>query len=333
MSTYEDDFALAETGVSTCGDDFAFWTPKRIGEAIPADLFLGRYACTPGARDSSSYKPTHYDGVSPIDKPNIVHVQEVAAAPYHSIGRLVVHGQYRNTVTGESEEQDRKATAFYIGNSTLLTVAHAFSLTTETENGSYIFEETRGGVFIPASVGENDDGKHYGMFIFRSGRKEGYLLHPKYEPDLRNAQHDICKVSICKGIKDKKLINTIEDVNLQPFAILKDQNYNAQVERRPQAFWRAFGYPCGWSDVMNLIGVRGKFRSCDHQEIQLDTNPEILAGMSGGPWIVEDEGPDQGNVTQVNGVQAGNPPTIGSNYRAVSSYFSTDLFRELQLDI
>ena len=297
--------------MATYEDDFAYWTLERIKNATPADRFLRKSL---ELYEQTSDRPEgEVSGVGTGNFSKVHVVKELKATPYQSIGRLYVHGEHTDA-TGTITECDRYATAFYIGNSTILTVGHAFKIVSET--GDCTFQETHGGIFIPASQSESDGGEHFGKFLFRSGRRGGYFLHPDYDPQHRCPEHDICKVSLCKGMTEGGvLIKSIEDVNLQPLMILKNQKY-------AKTAWRAYGYPHGFDEIMNLVGVRGTYQSCDNKKVVMSTKAEVLPGMSGGPWILDDE--DQ---RYANGIQAGNPVGIGSS--AVSPYFSDELFDKL----
>jgi hypothetical protein len=326
-------------------EEFAFWTTERIRNAIPADSFLSD---TAQPEQDQTYQPT-----APIPGPGSsesasgareISVDELTKAPYQSVGKLTVHGEVKVTdVKGKVTEKadlDLYATAFYIGNSTLLTVAHAFSRTGVSGNGGIrTFKETRGGTFTPAMIVQDQDPhNNYGKFVFRPGWLGGYLLHPRYDPLQRNAQYDVCKVTICKGIKNNLPIDSIDNIGLTPFKVHRDYNYT------PQTTWRIVGYPgfpCGWHDYVNvdkmittgMFEAKGMYRYSDQKELQINSRAEILPGMSGGPWIMGGGATMQEANMIVTGVQVGTLPSKDGVYLAVSPYLSSDWFHEMKLRV
>ena len=321
--------------VSQYDADFAFWTTERIRNSIPADKFL--YTVR---QQDQEYQPTgpgdpgSSENTRSVSNSRQIVGDELTTAPYQSVGRLTIHGEYTD-VKGRVEKQTRHATAFYIGNSTLLTVAHVFSLNTSVEGeGISTFKGTEGGIFIPAmipGVHVPDPSKNYGKFLIHPGRR-GYFLHPMYDPQQRNAQYDICKVKLSIGMKDNvTLIDSIDSTGLRPFIIRKDENYT------PRTTWRVVGYPGfhGWSNLLGMLEVGGIYHGSNQDVLHVNTRAEILHGMSGGPWIMEvgaHATMQEANMI-VNGIQAGNPPSIDGACFAVSPYFSSDLFREMELQV
>lgn len=307
-------------------DLFAFWTPELIEETIcdatAAELPSTGYTSivpTCGVEWPAKFSTSVLEAGKDFD---------VTTFPYHSIGRLFVYGLNTSIDSNGQkivEPAKKESTAFYIGNSELLTVAHVFSL----QSGGVSFRETHGGFFVPAMINKRDGvGQNYGLYLFYPG---DYECHPSYDPnydqthdpnhdpnhDIKGeamALYDVCRVHVVKGIKGGQVVDSIEDANLQPLTV--HMNY-CMENSDSNTILGAFGHPCQHVQEKQ-IGVLGLLDSCNAAEVKMRTKAEVLEGMSGGPWMLDS---DQGTVV---GVQAWKTRDPKGAHFAFSAYLSSD---------
>ena len=294
-------------------DVFTFWTTQRISEAVHVDNILENAAdftipetlLSPASATSLAGRIDHDGG--PPSRRVLYHPESEEVSPaYRSIGKLVID---------DGTSLGRAATAFYVGNSTVLTVAHAFhdekfSATNECKVA-----------FIPGIRGEEEI---YGKFLVQE-----YKIHPNYSPTSRCAEYDICKAVIGIGSK-----SSIDSTQLIPFTVMKDG------ELQDNCNLVCLGYPViqqpavdqvdsPYTEVYRsyadrLMGVKGVFLDCTNKSGLSVDKAQVWKGMSGGPWVIE-------KSNKVLGVQAGN--CVGDPSLEISPKFTTDLFRQLDLHI
>ena len=316
-------------------DVFTFWSAQRIGEAVTVDDIVendsavvhaisqevlgnpaaGRISLTSSRRTSRIQR----DGSPPSGYPRRVlyypHSKEVSPA-CDSVGKLVVD---------DGTESGRCATAFYIGNSVVLTVAHAF------RDQTFLATNDSKVAFIPGIFGPEEKMMPYGKF-----HAQMYEVHQGYVPG--SAQYDICKVIIGTGTKNA----SVDDLKLLPFTLINNEllpksqfsyknvvclGYPKIVEPSESSETKEkkkneVDQPSYKDKLMGVRGVFSSYRTCSRSGLNVQ-GINILHGMSGGPWIFE-------NTNTVLGIQAGN--SIELNGFEISPRFTADLFRQLKIE-
>ena len=146
--------------------------------------------------------------------------------PYNSVGKLFwFHPWYDPRHWIDKDKIMYWVTAFYIGNDTIMTVAHTFDKETEVRK--------REGVFVPAMIDNKDtQGKHYGYYrVYTKSRN----VHPFYEEKDNSARYDICTIELGLGRHDKK------EVYLHQF--LQPIIPTVVETCIPEPTWTVLGYP------------------------------------------------------------------------------------------
>ena len=178
--------------------------------------------------------------------------------PYNSIGRIF----WVNP--NEDDECVRSGTGFYIGDGTVISVAHNFKHQEESVNQTIA---GRTPVFVPAMVDENDiDGKNYGRYILDDVCIDHmYLNHYLDKPFP--SQYDIC---IAKVVLE--CTKPLPD----PFLQLTDSS------RIQAGTFDIIGYT---QSVGKMVKFSGTFEKQYTANNVVVITPAAYLGMSGGPWI------------------------------------------------
>lgn len=215
--------------------------------------------------------------------------------PYQSVGKIFWENENSPPLTW--------ASAFYIGNNTIVTTAHTF-------------DKNRFGMFIPAMRNLHDFyGENYGCYIVNSA---SCTFHTLYNPVGDSTKtlplYDICAVQLQagyklhkRGNKNEKDKQTIESQGLIPIP-LGQCSENEDIVM-------VLGYPSTGGGKMIKV-----LRKLDNtQDDVLKINFEIHKGTSGGPWI------------SVSSMKAIGLMGASNSYGSVACKFSADLFKEVGL--
>ena len=257
-------------------------------------------------------------------------------------------------------KQIRWSTAFYVGNSQLVTVRHVFYDEELGEHENDVFWNPNGAVFVPAMIDKYDVyGKQYGCYAVGV-----HKVHPKWSPQAW--RYDICTLTLLHGKKidpqhyPERDPSSCEDLKalrrlIEQDEIIVEDAYINRIEpiqifsERRVGFddtttrWTVYGYGLRLDYLGSLIddGKMTKVQGTAVSRRQLmervtrNTRMELIGmnvaapcGMSGGPWILF-ENDNYG----ANGCQTASSTHSFfeqfMEYMSVSPYFSDDLLHTI----
>jgi len=241
------------------------------------------------------------EGVERRNNPGLLNGVNLDKIPYNSVGKLFWLGKNNNI--------RYNVTAFYAGNRTIVTVAHAF----DSPRNSFMrmllskfnlhsHNDPREAIFVPAMEDRHDIyGRRYGFY------KIGDVLPlPEHNPRGRGENfsscQDVCRAIISEGWR-KNGNDEFESVNVDVLPILRISSY----EEKNKNQWSIIGYGELEENkdlqMLEYIGLQTSenietVSNDDHVEVEITDSSATLIGMSGGPWIREGE-------DEATGVQSG----------------------------
>ena len=285
-------------------ETFKFWDDPSNRELIKSALPLtadkkttrhkAHFTPTSGNRLDASFESEDVEGTIELVPEN-----DLREYPYQCVGKMFGLDQNKSAI------RSLYTSAFYIGNSRVMTSAHAFD---KVENLNAL-------VFVPAMKDWDDiHGENYGRYnVIR------YTVHSADDNDQTKAQ-DIAIAIIGRG--------QFEGCYVESFH-LKGIELKLDVPHKPGLSWMAVGYgkkdnECsddGSSDdggkMTKVAGTLVRGLSTGHQVVM---DIQLRYGMSGGPWLLL---PD---CKSANGCQSG---TDFNMCTSVSPYFSKKLISKL----
>ena len=218
----------------------------------------------------------------------------LTSTPYNSIGKIF----------WVSSESTYSATAFYIGNNTVVSAAH--NVWNPTEEVQRIVSK-KPPTFVPAMIDSGDTvGRNYGYFIL----DDVVYIHEKYrgeniEAFARSKCYDICIAKIIAG---------------RGVQFPSDYLHLSNRALHARTVWHVIGYSDINGKMTEFLGYQPGGGS---PQTYIIISPAASIGMSGGPWI-----PIDSLECNVGGIQSSAfenysfSPTTGEIVRVVQSYFS-----------
>ena len=253
----------------------------------------------------------------------LVSSRELTQYPQNSVGKLFWFDS--SLPHHERVEPVHWSTAFYVGDSKIMTVSHV--VYGKGKEKSKVVWNINAAVFVPAMIDKFDIyGKNYGHYAV-GVRQE----HPKYKPDLW--QYDISTLKLLSGrkiqshhcpAKDPSSLADLQDLRqkeqVNDFFYTVEINkgveiglnaiqlrfHDHQQEYNDGTSWTVYGYgeknrggtADNGSDGGKMTKVVGKILPNHNDTIErLTLNLDLIGmdivvrrGMSGGPWILNQDG-------------------------------------------
>ena len=249
-------------------------------------------AGAPGEPEPNTQPPNASAPGEPVPEP--IPAWQRGNYPYHSVGELFWFQPKRKFY--EDAQRIYSATAFYIGNSKIISAAHNFDDTID-----------RAGIFLPAMQDRGDfRGKLFGRYVI------------EVDPQSRHTclAYDICTYHVRIGRQGLSQLFKRRSVNIdEVYADLKKIELDPE-EPDVDTNWTVLGYP---NESGVLSKVTGHHLPNKSRKGFIVMDKKCPKGMSGGPWI-------KGWPAFANGCQSSN-----LIHGACSPRFNPQLFRDLRV--
>ena len=206
--------------------------------------------------------------------------------PYNSIGKIF-------WTSDDPEANVYWATAFYIGDNTVVSAAHNFS--NPDEDAEKIISE-RPPTFVPAMIDKDDVmGRNYGYFFL----DDVVYLHSRYQRENFSSEYDISIAKIIAG--NGFFPNHLHFGNRFPCP----GDFDLPLELPVRNIWRVIGYDSDSGKMTEFLGYQKE----SQPQMHLAISPAAYMGMSGGPWI-----PINGYGNEVEGIQSSKKEDENNSY-------------------